>query len=180
MKGKVDVSTSISTCMSPVFGTAPRILILGSMPGEKSLQERRYYAHPRNAFWPIMEGLFGIAQDAPYETRLYSLRQNQVALWDVVYTCTRKGSLDSSIEHASVVPNDLKAFIANAPSLEVIAFNGKKAKELFHRHFPDQTLAKLQPLYLLSLPSTSPAFAALSREAKLEKWRTLLNVPNGR
>lgn len=157
--------------MPPVAGVGARVLVLGSMPGEDSLRAREYYAHPRNAFWPIMGTLFGISEDAPYKTKLRGLKANKVALWDVIHSCQRKGSLDSSIEESSVVVNDLAGFISRHRSLKAIAFNGRKAEALFLR----EIALDLKGIALVALPSTSPAYASLTRDAKCERWRVLLD-----
>ena len=99
----------------PAFRTDARVLILGSMPGEASLAAGRYYAHPRNAFWPIMGALFGAGAELPYDQRLARLNAAGVALWDVIARCRRPGSLDSAIEDS--VPNDLASLKRRAPKL---------------------------------------------------------------
>ena len=44
----------------PIASAAAHTLILGSMPSRESLARHRYYAHPRNAFWPILVELLGL------------------------------------------------------------------------------------------------------------------------
>ena len=162
--------------MPPVVGVGPRVLVLGSMPGAESLRARAYYAHPRNSFWPIMGALFGFPGDAPYKTKLRALKENKVALWDVIHSCKRRGSLDSSIEHASVVLNVLAGFVSLHCSLKLIAFNGRKAEAIFRR----KIASELNGIALVALPSTSPAYASLSREAKCERWGVLEQFLKGR
>jgi hypoxanthine-DNA glycosylase len=140
------------------------------MPGEDSLRARQYYAHPRNAFWPIMGMLFDVPLDAPYEKRLRALKTKKVALWDVIHSCKRKGSLDARIESSSVILNDLATFIARHKTLRAVAFNGRKSETLFRRNFADVS----SHLKLIALPSTSPAHASLSVAAKCDRWRVLL------
>ena len=90
----------------PIVGHQPRILILGSMPGTASLHATQYYAHPRNAFWPIISELFDLPS-GDYETRAALLARKGVAVWDVLKTCFRAGSLDSAIDDRTIVVNDL-------------------------------------------------------------------------
>lgn len=162
------------TCFPPVLGDKPSVLILGSMPGEKSLLEQQYYAHPRNAFWFIMQELFGIAIDLPYRQRLEGLKANHVALWDVVNSCERKGSLDVAIKNHSIVSNDFIALFTQNPSIELIVFNGAKSEAEFLKRVLPGLPAVTQQIARVRLPSTSPAMASLSREAKLQRWRKKL------
>jgi len=150
-----------------------RILILGSIPGVESLRQQQYYAHPRNAFWPIMGRLFGFDASLTYADRLAQLRKNGVALWDVAHRCIRPGSLDSAIDHASVEPNDFVSFFQIHKEIHHICFNGRKAEELFRRMVSPH-LATIPECHLL--PSTSPAHAALDLEQKLARWRLITEL----
>lgn len=152
----------------PVFQAQPKLLILGSMPGDASLSAQRYYAHPRNAFWPISAQLLGFDPALDYDSRLEALTARGIALWDVVHQCRRQGSLDADIEAATVVPNDIAAFLREHPSLKHLAFNGQAAAKLFRRHFTCPG-----DLFLHTLPSTSPAHASLSIEQKCAAWRSV-------
>lgn len=145
-----------------------RVLVLGSMPGLASLDAARYYAHPRNLFWPITGALLGFDPQLPYAQKLGHLTAAGIALWDVVGECVRPGSLDARIEAASVVPNDIAALLVRFPSISHIRFNGAAAETLFRRHVTP-TLPTTPTL--LRLPSTSPAHAAMDFEAKLGAWR---------
>lgn len=158
--------TRMKQSFPPVTTPHARILILGTMPGEESLARQEYYANPHNQFWRIMEALFDVPRSAPYAARLARLQENQLALWDVFHSCERVGSLDSAIKNA--VPNDFDAFLASAPSLKVLAFNGKKAAEWFKQWVP----VDISGLQTLVLPSTSPA-AAMAFEKKLAAWAVL-------
>ncbi len=155
---------------APVTGPNPRVLILGSMPGVRSLVEGRYYAHPRNSFWPIMGRIVGFDPDAAYAVRLDALRQAGIALWDVLHSCVRPGSLDSAIADGTRVANDFSAFFARYAGIRRICFNGGEA-QLSFRRFVAPALA-LGSVDCVRMPSTSPAHAALSFERKLAAWRT--------
>lgn len=145
-----------------------RVLILGSMPGRKSLDESQYYAHPQNAFWPIMGELFGFSPALPYAERLEQLRDKGVALWDVAHRCIRPGSLDSAIRNTE--PNDFSSFFAAHTLVRTIFFNGRKAEELFRRHVLPTLPEEFARIERHLLPSTSPANAALNRTQKLAAW----------
>lgn len=158
----------------PVVGTAPHLLILGTMPGVRSLQEQQYYAHPRNAFWPIIGELFGIDPGAPYPQRLAQLAASGVVLWDVLQACERSGSLDADIVDDSAVPNDIAALLAQQHTIRRVCFNGATAARLFRRHVQPQLSTTAPVIDYLQLPSTSPAHAGKSFAAKLAAWRRIL------
>lgn len=155
------------------FLVSPRskILILGSMPGERSLKERQYYAHPQNIFWDIMGDLFGADRQISYSERLRILNRHRVALWDVAFECRRNGSLDAAIRTESVVPNDFTSLFSLGPQIDTVFFNGHKAEQLFRSLvLKSQGLGK-RPLRFLRLPSTSPAHATLTQAQKKARWR---------
>lgn len=154
------------------------LLILGSMPGQASLQADQYYAHPRNAFWRIMGDLIGAGPALPYALRLEKLKAAGIALWDVIAVCERDGSLDSDILRASVCANDFQAFLAAHSGISRVFFNGAAAEASFRRHvLPGLAGRELQ---LLRLPSTSPAHAARSYVEKLAAWQVIVGLPNNR
>lgn len=154
----------------PVVGDRPRILILGSMPGVASLAAHQYYALPRNAFWRIMGEIFGAGIDLPYQQRLGVLMSNRVALWDVLGSCIRPGSLDSSIDTQSAAANDFGRLFTDNPAIGQIFFNGKKAAEMYRRYVRGNLDGKAAAIHCTTLPSTSPAHAALSFDGKLAAW----------
>ncbi len=159
----------------PIARRASRVLVLGSMPGQASLEAHQYYAHPRNAFWPIMADLFGFDPDASYRTRVARLRRAGVAVWDVVARCDRPGSLDADIVEASIVPNDFAAFFAAHPRIRTVLFNGAKAEQAFRRYVADELVAS--PTWTTArLPSTSPAHAAMRPVEKRRRWRRAIRA----
>lgn len=164
------------TCFPPIADTHARVLILGSLPGQVSLQRQQYYAHPHNTFWKIMGRLLGAGPELPYTERAQRLMQNGIALWDVCAAAQRPGSLDAAIVQASVVPNDFAAFIESHPDIALIGFNGGKAADLYRRlvlpALPDTGRA----IRTETLPSTSPAHAAMSFEDKLARWSAALAI----
>jgi len=163
----------ILTGFAPVLPVKPKVLVLGSMPGSASLTAQRYYAHPRNAFWPVMQSLFDIDAALPYGERLKRLRNVGVALWDVVHQCRRSGSLDTAIETDSVVVNDIAGLLQQNASITAVFCNGGGAWQLLHRHFlrPNSVNPVRVPVY--KMPSTSPANARLSLPQKCVEWQLL-------
>lgn len=149
-----------------------KILILGSMPGQKSLDENQYYAHPRNTFWKIMASIFKFDISLDYETRCEELTNNKVALWDVMQNCERPGSLDSAIVNATIIPNDFNAFFKTYKNIELIGFNGQKAAQTFKTKVSKTLEFDIKSV---TLPSTSPAHASMSFEEKLEIWSNTLS-----
>ncbi len=159
-------------CVSfpPIADKNARVLILGSMPGEMSLAANQYYAHPRNAFWPIMGALYGAGLDIPYPQRLKILKANGVALWESLQACVRPGSLDSNI--TDEVPNDFVAFFKKHLKVGHVFFNGAKAETSFQKHILKQQA--FPHLSFTKLPSTSPAHAGMTLAAKLDAWRAII------
>jgi TDG/mug DNA glycosylase family protein len=156
----------------PVVSAASRVLILGTMPGIVSLNAREYYAHPRNAFWRIMGGLFGAGPSLPYDERLAVILSAGVALWDSVEACVRPGSMDKSI--TAEVANDFATFFAAYPGISHVFFNGGKSEAVFRRHVLP-TLTADRRIYT-RLPSTSPAHAGMTLEAKVQAWSVVRKV----
>ncbi|GGC06541.1 DNA-deoxyinosine glycosylase [Marinobacterium zhoushanense] len=157
----------------PQWREDARVLILGSMPGTASLSAQQYYAHPRNAFWPIMAQLCGFSVELPYAARITALKASGVALWDVIGRCHRPGSLDSSIDTDSIEPNDLAELIQRLPQLSLIGCNGATAHKLLYRQWPELISVLHGRIQILRLPSTSPAHAAMAYEQKLHYWQVI-------
>lgn len=154
----------------PIASPHAHTLILGSMPGAASLAAGEYYAHPRNAFWPIVCAVLGIAPTLPYAERARELAARGYALWDVLGACRRKGSLDADIEADSIEVNDFPVFFATHPAIARVFFNGTAAEACFRRHV---AASVARPLRYRRLPSTSPANASRSAAAKLDAWREI-------
>lgn len=165
---------ALITGFPPVADVSARVLILGSMPGEASLQADQYYAHPRNAFWPIMGRLLGAGPELPYGERLERLKMAGVALWDVIGTCEREGSLDARIVAKSVQANDFAGFFAAHPGVSRVFFNGAAAETAFRRHV--RAVLGESQLAFHRLPSTSPAHAGMAFAAKLAAWSVVVEI----
>lgn len=164
----------LSYSFPPLVSANCYILILGSMPGQVSLDQQQYYAHPRNAFWKIMAALTHTPADADYAKRCTQCIAANIAVWDVMKACYRPGSLDQHIDNSTVEANDFVSFLQNYPAIHTIFFNGAKAEQTFKQAvlptFPQQQ----QLPTLLRLPSTSPAHAAMSLDEKTAIWLTAI------
>jgi double-stranded uracil-DNA glycosylase len=160
--------------LAPIVDQHARVLILGSMPGVRSLTEQRYYAHPYNAFWPIMGRLIGAHSELPYPQRIAMLRASRIALWDVLADCERPGSLDTAIDPKTVIANDFAAFFVRYPSIGHVFFNGAAAETWFKRKVR-ATLDDRAPS-TLRLPSTSPAHAGRSLQEKITAWQVVVTA----
>lgn len=157
----------------PIVGRSPRVLVLGSMPGVASLAAGEYYAHRRNQFWPIAGDILDFDPGASYARRRAAITASCIAVWDVLGSCVRPGSLDSAIVNDTIVANDFAAFLARHRRIERVCFNGRKAEAAWRRH----VLPRLPPARQLSyrlLPSTSPAHAGMSYLRKLRIWRSAI------
>jgi double-stranded uracil-DNA glycosylase len=170
-----EVKAAATLCsFPPIESKSARVLVLGSMPGAASLQAGRYYAYPHNAFWPIMGELFGAGPTVAYEKRILLLKRTGLALWDVMASCVREGSLDADIDEDSIVANDFPAFFDAHPRVTQVFFNGAKAEACFRRYVSPYLSGR--GLQFTRLPSTSPAHASLSMEKKLRAWRAVAAV----
>ncbi|HEX2214267.1 MAG TPA: DNA-deoxyinosine glycosylase [Mycobacterium sp.] len=154
--------------LPPIIGEGARILILGNMPSVMSLAARQYYGNPRNAFWRITGEIFGFADDTAYEERVAALMAHGIAVWDVLRSCRRAGSLDSAVEPDSMVANDFDSLLRAHPDITKVLFNGAAAEKNFHR-----LVAVATDLSYQRLPSTSPA-QTMRYPDKLAAWRDAL------
>lgn len=156
----------------PIAASDAKILILGSLPGQKSLAASEYYAHRQNAFWRIMLVLFAVKGD--YASRCELLKGEGIAVWDVLASSVRPGSMDTDIRLDSARPNDFPEFLATHKEITRIGFNGRKSEQLFRKLVIPELAAPMPQL--ISLPSTSPAYAAMSFDDKLENWASKLEL----
>jgi hypoxanthine-DNA glycosylase len=149
--------------LPPIIGAGARVLILGSFPSERSLVAGEYYANRRNQFWPLLGEVFEFDADVPYPQRITAVQAHRVALWDVVHSCRRQGSMDNKIDRKTLVINDFGALLAEHPTIERVFVNGLTAFELFERHVETGLPA-------VRLPSSSGALPMTFAD-KLARWR---------
>lgn len=157
--------------LDPLIKPSSSILILGSFPGPVSLKKREYYAHPQNQFWQLLADVFG--QDRvldSYKKKKALLVKFGIGLWDMAASCKRSGAYDGNIRN--VTPNNISCLLDRYPNIEAVFFNGKKAEALFKKYCN----ASIRSLYL---PSTSPAYAGISRNKKLKAWKIALKSIKG-
>ena len=160
--------------LSPIADSCARVLILGSLPGVRSLAQNEYYAQPQNAFWRIMDALIGAGPSLDYERRVERVRASGLAVWDVIRAAVRAGSLDSAIDRATIEANDFATFFAAHRELVLVCFNGRTAAELWRRRVVPTLTREWRAIETRVLPSTSPAYAGMPFEEKLRRWRAAL------
>ncbi|MFS0865032.1 DNA-deoxyinosine glycosylase [Fredinandcohnia sp. 179-A 10B2 NHS] len=163
--------------LEPISEEDAEVLILGSMPSEESLKRSEYYGNKRNHFWKIMFLLFNHPELTDYSEKLVFLKSRKIALWDVIKTCRRKGSLDVNIRDEE--PNDLESFIETHSNIRLIVCNGTKSFISFKKHIG---LGRFPGVEVVKLPSTSPVPGKYNKtlEGKLQEWeiiRSFLNHP---
>ena len=156
-------NSNLSHSFSPLVHRDVEILILGSLPGKKSLELKEYYGHPRNRMWKILCAITNCDIPTDYGSKKIFLQKNKIGLWDVALSAERKGSLDSNIKKE--IPNDLDSLLLEFPSIKVIGFNGKKSESMYKKFFELNKSIKY-----VSLPSSSPANMAISFEDICLKW----------
>lgn len=160
----------------PIVSGKPKILILGSMPGVKSLEAREYYAHPQNLFWAIMGEILSFCPSAPYRERVCALEKGRIALWDTLKFCERRGSLDSEIKPETETPNHISGLLEKNPSIRSVFFNGKKPGQVFKLRIKPLLDERIKSrLRFETLPSTSPANAGVAKERKTALWKKAIN-----
>ena len=153
----------------PIVNEQSRILILGSMPSVRSLEQQQYYGNRQNYFWPMLFELFAEPFSEDYTLKQQLILRHHLALWDVLACCEREGSLDSQITNE--FPHDFAAFFKRYPEIQTLFFNGGKSAQSFKKHFPEFFRTKC----CYQMPSTSPAHT-MRRDEKLKHWQILRTV----
>lgn len=164
---KVRGQTDLKTSFEPISNSETTVLILGTAPGDKSIELGEYYAHPRNRFWKIISTLTEKDLPVTYNDKKTLLINVGIGIWDVAHSVIRKGSLDISIK--SVKPNDLDNFIKEHTKLKIIGFNGQKAEKLYEKYFD-----RKDNLTYFSLPSTSPANTRFNFDEICKEWSKII------
>ena len=161
------IAQHIKTSFDPISNSDTTILILGTLPGDKSLEVGEYYGHPRNRFWKIISTITNNDIPLTYSNKKELLLQSKIGVWDIAHRANRKGSLDTAIENEE--PNNIINFIANHKNLKVIGFNGQKSASLFNKYFQ-----RSQDIKYITLPSSSPTNARINFENICKSWQQLL------
>lgn len=154
--------------LGPIIDENSRVLILGSIPGKQSLEKQEYYGNDRNAFWKIIYSLYDRHIESGYGKRLIFAREKKIALWDVIETCSREGSLDTNIKNEKV--NDFENLFEKYPNIRKIFFNGTKAHDVFKKRIGFERFKNIE---FEKLTSTSPA-NTIAFGKKLELWKVIL------
>lgn len=165
---QIVTTTNTKASFDPISNSDTTILILGTIPGDKSLELGEYYGHSRNRFWKIISTITDNDLPLSYSDKKGLLLKSKIGVWDVAHKANRKGSLDIAIKNEE--PNDLDGFIAKHENLKVVGFNGKKSEALFDKYF-DRT----DSLKYISLPSSSPANTRIDFDNICQLWRQLID-----
>jgi len=160
----------LSRGLEPIARFDAETLILGSLPSERSIQSGEYFAHPRNAFWRIMGKLVNAGPELGYPDRVKQVLLKRLAIWDVLAAAVRPGSLDAAIQQKTAQANDFTVFLREHSAIRRVCFNGQKAAGMFDRLIMPGIGNRAGEIHFVTLPSTSPAYAAMSFEQKLSKW----------
>lgn len=167
-----DKNIVYKTSFSPISNSETKVLILGTLPGDRSLQLGEYFAHPRNRFWKIIAAITHNPVPQNYNQKLELLHQTGIGVWNVLHSASRKGSLDSAIQDE--VPNDITGFITQHKYLKVIGFDGLKAEALYNKYF-----TRKNDIKYVSLPACSPANARFNLTALCNRWQEILSPSEG-
>ncbi|MFZ4860555.1 DNA-deoxyinosine glycosylase [Sphingobacterium sp. Mn56C] len=153
----------------PIVAPNARILMLGSLPGDLSLRQQEYYAHPQNRFWKILSQLAHRPEPNSYQQKIALLAAMDIALWDVCHSALRPGSMDTAITEVEV--NAIPALLERYPGIKHVFFNGQKAEKLYRQYLPP-----LPHISYHTLPSSSPANAQFSLPKLISIWAQLKSI----
>ena len=165
---KVVTKTNIKTSFDPISNSETTVLILGTMPGDKSLELGEYYGHSRNRFWKIVSAITYNELPHTYPDKISLILRSKIGIWDVAHIANRKGSLDSAISGEE--PNDLDNFLSKHYKIKVIGFNGTKSETLYDKYFD-----RKKGIRYISLPSTSPANTSIDFDRICKLWRQIID-----
>lgn len=152
----------------PFVDARSRVLILGSMPGPVALKKQQYYGFEGNHFWTIVPALFNKERPKEYADRLALVRDNRIALWDVLESCVRPGAADLAIKNPKL--NPIPDLLKDYPEIRAVFINGRTAHDLFTKKF-----GSVMTRPVIYLPSSSPANAAMPIKEKIKKWSVVLD-----
>ncbi len=158
---------------APISAPDARVLVLGSMPGRRSLDEQQYYGNPHNGFWRIMSQFTHVDAKSDYETKVEGLVRTRIAVWDVIKRCVRPGSLDADIKNTSIEVNDFEQFLTQHSQIHAVFFNGGRAAQEYARRVLPVLCADSAAIPATQLLSTSPANARYSLDEKRQNWAAL-------
>ena len=163
--------------LEPIVDENSRILILGTLPGDESLRSSQYYANSKNQIWCVLSEIYNEKIDSSPNSRLCFLRSRGIALWDVLKSAGRRGSLDSAIE--AEIPNDFYGLLIRRPKIDAIGFNGTKAEKLFNKHYRSAVDPMVSKNRRRVLPSTSPTPGKHVKpiDEKIRIWKEFLIGP---
>jgi hypoxanthine-DNA glycosylase len=164
-------------CLPPIVTSRAGVLILGTLPGDESLRRQQYYGHPRNDFWPLIAALAGADVPSSYARRVAMLKRLGFALWDVLLSADRPGSMDAAIRNGEA--NAFGEFFSCYPLIRKIAFNGRGAEALFRRYVAPSNDLLAKGIDVITLPSTSPAYVRPFEE-KFVAWAAALGADQKR
>jgi len=107
--------------------------------------------------------------DGSYAQRCEILIEHGIALWDVLESSVRPGSMDADIRRGTEKVNDFDSFFLSHADVLHVCFNGQKAAQMFRKFVRLESTTAAWKINVL--PSTSPAHASMPYSEKLERWR---------
>lgn len=158
--------------IQPLIGTNPRILVLGSLPGDESLRKQEYYGNPRNMFWEVMGGILGEPVPMQFAEKVEYLKRHGIALWDVLHAAEREGSLDANIQNEEF--NDIESLASEHSSIEVIATNGGKAEKSFRKYLRRHPSLAVKRICFCTSTSSMSLCSGWTLERLIDQWRKIL------
>lgn len=151
----------------PIANDNSKILILGSLPSDKSIIANEYYGNKTNQFWDIISLVFEKEkiEFKSYNEKIQFLNRHYIALWDVYSVAERKGSLDSNIKNGEF--NCINGFLHKYTNIKIILVNGKESEMAFKQYLKNENI-NCNYRYV---PSSSSANTKYTIIEKVELWK---------
>lgn len=167
---------NIKKSLKPIVNYNSKILILGSLPSDKSIIANEYYGNKANQFWNIISLVFENEKIKfkNYNEKVQFLYTHCVALWDVYNVAERKGSLDSNIKNGEF--NNIEELLHNYTNIKMILVNGRESEIAFKKYIKNKHI-NCEYKYV---PSSSSANTKYSLLEKAEHWKKAIFDNNPR
>lgn len=148
-----------------------KYLLLGSFPANISGKAPDwFYGSKVNQFWPIVEKVYGVT--LPDKTRKEELfTKLEIAITDIIYQCERRDgtNLDANfinfVYHTSAIRK-----ILTKNKIKKIFFSSRFVEKEYKRKLKE-LVEEFPNIELITLPSPSPRYAAMSRDEKIKKYK---------
>lgn len=151
-----------------------KYLFLGSFTGKvENASYDWFYSNKRNQFWQIVEKVYEVTLDTKIKKQdLFTTLK--MAITDIILSCDRKSNSNLDMNLTDMVFNASAIVdIINGNKISSIFFSSRFAEKLFKKNFKE-IINKHPHINLITLPSPSPRYAAMSKQEKINRYKVLL------